>query len=519
MASETFTKEAEEKRPAVQVGDPFTEKLLLEACMELFKTDSIIGIQDMGAAGLTSSSTEMASRAGTGMFLDIDAVPARESGMNAYEALLSESQERMLIVAKRGREETVKGIFEKWGLDIAVIGRVTDDGSLLVHEKGEKVAQIPIELINDLAPAYNRPLSTPQYLNELTTVEVSKLAVPDDLGSCLKTLLSSPNISSKRWIFEQYDHMVRTNSIAGPGSDAAVIRLKGTDKAVAMTTNCNSRYCYLDPYHGAAIAVAESARNLACSGALPLAITDCLNFGNPERPEIMWQFSKAVDGISLAANAFNTPIISGNVSFYNETEETAIYPTPTIGMAGLIEDYRSTLTQWVKHSGDLIVLLGETFEEFGGSEYLSIFHDSLGGSPPRLDLAAETGLVKTLLEATMDGLLNSAHDLSEGGLAVTLAECCFASLNIFGIEVDLNGLKIREDALLFSESQSRAVVSLHRDKLDSLIKIAEKHNTPLNLIGEVGGDMFSIKGLINTPAIELYDSWSSGFERLLFSHV
>ncbi|MER3445855.1 MAG: phosphoribosylformylglycinamidine synthase subunit PurL, partial [Candidatus Dadabacteria bacterium] len=417
MASESFTKEAEEKRPAVQVGDPFTEKLLLEACLELFKTGAVVGIQDMGAAGLTSSSVEMASRAGTGINLNIDSVPRRETGMTPYEVMLSESQERMLIVVQKGKEEVVERIFRKWALDFAVIGEVTDSGRLRVIESGEIAVDLPILPIAEKPPVYRRPYRKPNYIRNINKLKLSSIPVPDDLGTVLLNLLSSPNLSNKKWIYEQYDYMVRTNTIIPPGSDAAVIRIKGTDKSIAITSNCNSRYCYLDPLVGAEIAVAESARNLACSGATPLAITDCLNFGSPEKPEIMWQFKKSVEGISEAARRLGTPVVSGNVSFYNETEGRAIYPTPTIAMVGLISGIRNYTTQWFKNEGDILVLIGETKEELGGTEYLNLIHGLTSGPPPQINIEAESNLITTLIEATEYGILNSAHDLSEGGLA------------------------------------------------------------------------------------------------------
>jgi len=422
MASETFTKEAEEKRPAVQVGDPFTEKLLLEACLELFKTGIVVGIQDMGAAGLTSSSTEMAERAGTGLQIEIDKVPRREKEMTPYEVLLSESQERMLMVVEKGKEQIAEDIFKKWDLDFSVIGEVTETGKLVITDNDELAAEIPINLISEEAPLYNRPIAKPKYLEETRNFDISTVPIPNNLDEVLLTLLSTPTLASKRWIYEQYDYMVRTNTLTLPGSDAAVVRIKGTTKGVAMTVNCNSKYCYLDPYIGAGIAVAESARNLACSGAKPLAITDCLNFGSPENPEVMWQFDQAINGMSEACLKLNTPVVSGNVSFYNETQGTAIYPTPTVGMVGLIENIDTHMTQWFKNEGDLIVLLGQTREEFGGSEYLKEIHGKVCGAPPELNLEMELKLIQALLKASEEGIINSAHDISEGGLAVAISE-------------------------------------------------------------------------------------------------
>lgn len=517
MASETFTREAEEKRPAVQVGDPFTEKLLLEACLELFKTGVVVGIQDMGAAGLTSSSTEMAERAGTGIVLNIDKVPRRETGMTPYEVMLSESQERMLVVLQKGKEEVAEKIFKKWALDFAVIGEVKDTSRLNIFENAKPVVDLPINLITNDAPVYKRPYRKPDYLIDVRKFKISSIPVPNDLNKVFLNLISSPNLSSKRWIYEQYDHMVRTNTVVLPGSDAAVIRIKGTSKAVALTSNCNSRYCYLDPFAGSMIAVAESARNLACSGAVPLAITDCLNFGDPEKPEIMWQFKKAIEGMSEAARVLGTPVVSGNVSFYNETENKGIYPTPTIAMVGLIEDLRKHVTQWLKKEGDILVLLGETKEELGGSEYLKAVHGQVCGPPPRIDLDVESRLIGTLIEATQTRIISSAHDISEGGLAAAIAESCFTPKGPIGVKIKSLYGKIREDILLFGESQSRAIVSLDKKDIHKLENIALNHGIPIELIGIVGGDRLFMEGLIDVPILKAYESWAFGFENSLKS--
>ena len=520
MASETFTKEAEEKRPAVQVGDPFTEKLLLEACLELFKTGIVIGIQDMGAAGLTSSSTEMASRAGTGIKMDIDKVPKREEKMTPYEVMLSESQERMLIVTEKGKENIAKAIFRKWGLDFSAIGEVTSNKRLEVVANGHIVSDIPITLITDEAPVYSRPFKKPAYLKNSRKLNLASIPIPEDLGSVLLKLLSSPTLSNKKWIFEQYDHMVRTNTIIPPGSDSALIRIKGTKKAIALTTNCNSRYCYLDPYTGAMIAVAESARNLACSGAKPLAITDCLNFGSPENPEIMWQFIKSIEGLAEAANFLGTPIVSGNVSFYNETAGKAIYPTPSVAMVGLIEDADKHITQWFKDEGDIIVILGKTGEEIGGSEYLRQIHGLACGMPPKIDLKIESSLIEALLEASKTGIIKSLHDLSEGGLAIALAESCFTPSGAVGASIRIhNNHQMREDAILFSESQSRVLASLADKDLPYLEKICRFYSLPMKMIGEVKGDSMLIEGLIDIPVQDAYRVWNNGFENLFKSYA
>ncbi len=474
----------------------------------------------MGAAGLTSSSTEMAERAGTGIKLNIDRVPRRETGMTPYEVMLSESQERMLVVIQKGKEEVAQKVFKKWELDFAVIGEVTDSKKLDIFENGTKVVDLPIGLITEDAPVYRRPSKKPAYLAKVKRLKTSSIPLPEDLGRVFLTLISSPNLSSKRWIYEQYDHMVRTNTTIPPGSDAAVIRIKGTTKAVALTSNCNSRYCYLDPYTGAVIAVAESARNLACSGAVPLAITDCLNFGNPGKPEIMWQFKKCIEGMSDAAKALDTPVVSGNVSFYNETEDNAIYPTPTVAMVGLIEDVRKQVTQWFKKEGDILVLLGETREELGGSEYLKMVHGLVSGSPPEIDLESESRLIRTLLEATKMGMLNSAHDLSEGGLAIAVAESCFTPSGAVGVKIkSLVNSQVREDALLFGESQSRVLASIDKNNLNAFEKIALKHGTPMQVIGEVGGDRFFIDGLIDIPIKKASESWAFGFESIFKSKI
>jgi len=518
MASETFTKEAEEKRPAVQVGDPFTEKLLLEACLELFKTDAVVGIQDMGAAGLTSSSTEMAERAGTGIKIDIDKVPRREESMGAYEVMLSESQERMLMVLKKGKEETAEKIFKKWGLDFSIIGEVTDDSTLKLTEDGKLVCDIPISLIADEAPLYDRPSSEPEYQKSVRELDISEIPVPEDLGRVLLTLLSSPTLASKRWIYEQYDYMVRTNTTALPGGDSAVIRIKDTDKALGMTVNCNSKYCYLDPYWGTAIAVAECARNLAASGAKPLAITDCLNFGNPEKPGVMWQFKQAIDGMKDAVVKFNTPVVSGNVSFYNETEERAVYPTPTIGMVGLIPDVNNQMKPWFRKEGDIVVLLGETKAELGGSEYLEQVHGKVSGAPPALDFDTEIKLIDTLLKASEKGILQSAHDLSEGGLAVALAESCFSPEGNIGVIINIP-TELRDDALLFSETQSRALVSLDERNLENLTNIAKESGVKTEVIGKVGGERLYIENLVDISITQAFSAWDTGFKNILKSHA
>lgn len=523
LASHEFDEKSEEKRPTVQVGDPFTEKLLLEACLELMSKDLIVGIQDMGAAGLTSSSSEMASRAGTGIEIELSLVPRREEGMTPYEIMLSESQERMLIVAKKGKEKEVQEIFKKWDLDAVVIGRVTEDGILRVRDNGIIAAEIPAKALAEEGPIYDRPIKRPGFQDEIQRLELSKIPLPEDYNNVMLRLLSSPTIASKEWVYEQYDHMVRTNTVVLPGSDAAVIRIKGTNKALTITTDCNSRYCYLDPFLGGALAVTEAARNIVCSGGRPLAITDCLNFGNPEKPEVMWQFSESVDGISEAARRLKTPIVSGNVSFYNETKDQGIYPTPIIGMVGIIDDVEKSMTQWFKREGDIIVLLGESEEDLGGSEYLYIINGLEKGRPPRLDLNREIMIQKVCLEAIKEGIINSAHDCSEGGLAIALAECCISGRKPVGAEIKLEESGLRADALLFGESASRIILSLHEGNLGKLEKIAKAKDVPLSILGRVGGDRLKIRLTVNgsqlmaidLPIKDLEDQWRKAIKRLL----
>lgn len=521
LASHEFDEKSEEKRPTVQVGDPFTEKLLLEACLELMGKDLIVGIQDMGAAGLTSSSSEMASRAGTGIEIELSLVPRREERMTPYEVMLSESQERMLIVAKKGREREVIDIFKKWDLEGVVIGKVTENGMLRVRDNGMIVAEIPAKALAEEGPLYNRTIKRPDSQDELQRLDQSKIPMPSDYNDVLLRLLSSPTIASKEWVFEQYDHMVRTNTVVLPGSDAAVIRVKGTDKALAIITDCNSRYCYLDPFVGGALAVAEAARNIVCSGGRPLAITDCLNFGNPEKPEVMWQFSEAIDGIGEACRRLKTPVISGNVSFYNETKDQGIYPTPVIGMVGIIDDVEKSMTQWFKKKGDIIVLLGENGEDLGGSEYLYMIHGLEKGRPPSLNLNKEIMVQSVCHQAIKEGLVHSAHDCSEGGLAVALSECCISGRDPLGADIDLDDYVIRTDALLFGESASRIILSLDEENLVELEKIAKAKEVPISILGRVGGDRLKIRLTVNgsrftaidLPISNLEDQWRDGIKR------
>jgi phosphoribosylformylglycinamidine synthase len=510
MASQSFSEEKEQRRPTVQVGDPFTEKLLLEACLELMETDIIVGIQDMGAAGLTSSSAEMAARGGAGVQLDLSRVPLREQGMTPYEILLSESQERMLLVAKKGAEDEVKRIFDKWDLDAAVVGEVTDDQQFRAFFNNLEVACIPIRALTKEAPVYQRPAERPKRHEQLEQLDLAKIAEPADLGETLKLLLGSPNIASKEWVYRQYDHFVRSSTVVAPGADAAVLRVKGTDKGLALTVDGNSRYCYLDPYVGGALAVAEAARNLACVGARPIGLTDCLNFGSPENREVMWQFSQVIGGMRDACIALKVPVVSGNVSFYNETDGVPIYPTPTVGMVGLLAKLERVITPWFKSGGEVVVLLGRTREELGGSEYLKIVHGLVKGTPPWIDLRLEQAVQHCCLEAIERGILLSAHDLSDGGLAVALAECCVGGPDKpLGVRIEVREM-IRGDALLFSESQSRIVVSVEEKNLGQLQQIAAERNVPMQVMGSVGGTRFTIQPLLQLPVEELRAIWTSG---------
>ncbi|THJ20777.1 MAG: phosphoribosylformylglycinamidine synthase subunit PurL [Nitrospira sp. CG24D] len=524
MASDSFDDQSEKKRPTVQVGDPFQEKLLLEACLELMAGDLLVGIQDMGAAGLTSSSCEMASRAGNGIDLDLTHVPRREPGMTPYELMLSESQERMLMVAKAGKEEECIRICKKWDLDVAVVGKVTGDGILRVFDQGKIVAEIPAKSLADDGPRYERPYSPPGYQDMLTNLNYDALPDVKDANAALLALLESPTIASKRWVYEQYDHMVRTNTMVRPGSDAAVVRIKGTNKAVAMTVDCNSRYCLLNPYEGARLAVAEAARNLACSGAEPIGLTDCLNFGNPERPDIMWQFVMAIEGMKDACEHFKIPIVSGNVSFYNETNGLSIYPTPMLGMVGLIESVDKTMTQWFREDGDDIILLGATREDLGGSEYLKVQHSREQGSPPYLNLETEQTVQSCVLQLIHSGLIQSAHDCSDGGLAVALAECCMSGPGqMRGAVVRLTPGRQRIDSILFGESQSRIIVSAKPAQRQAVLDQAQQMDVPVTVVGAVGGaslviyvgDERSTTKTVDLPVATIADRWGLSLERRL----
>src|SRR5262245_34370006 len=512
LASAEFDAEASDKRPAVQVGDPFTEKLLLEACLALIETDHLVAIQDMGAAGLTSSSLEMAGRGGLGIVIDLDAVPLREK-MTAYEILLSESQERMLLVAKAGHEAAVQQLFARWDLQACVIGHLTDDGVFRARFGGRDVCALPVAALTESAPVYRRPAEEPPRLEELQRLDLAEIPEPTDYTRTLQTLLESPNLCSREWIYRQYDQLVGGGTVVRPGADGAVVRVEGTRRALALTVDCNSRYCLMDPYLGAVLAVAEAARNLVAVGAQPLGVSDCLNYGNPEKPDVMWQFQQGVAGIRDACLALGTPIVSGNVSFYNETEGRSIPPTPTIAMVGLVEDVEAHVTPWWKAEGDVIVLLGRTREELGASEYLAVIHGIVRGAPPWIDLEAEKRLHRFCLEAVRERLFRSLHDVGEGGLAVALAECSFGGPGL-GARVDVEQ-GLRMDALLFGESQSRMLASLKRRHLGRLRDMARRDDVPFTVLGEVRGHSLVIGDAVDLPLDAARERWQHALERRL----
>jgi len=490
MASAEFGEDLEEKRPNVQVGDPFKEKLLLEACLEVMEKNLIIGIQDMGAAGLTCSTSEMAANSGTGMEIELDLVPQREEGMTPYEIMLSESQERMLLVATKDTVEDVQAIFAKWDLDAVIIGHVTEGNRLKVRAGGEIMVDVPVDAIVNSCPIYHRPSQKPAYLSETKVAGLPQ--PPQDYNKAFLQILSQPTIANKEWVYRQYDHMVQINTVFLPGTGASLLRLKGKNSALAMTLDGNALYCYLDPRTGGKIAVAEACRNLACVGARPLGVTNCLNFGNPEKPEIMWQFKEAIEGIAEACSLFNIPVTGGNVSFYNETEGTPIHPTPVLGIVGIVDDVRKAVSPGFKNKGDVILLLGENKEELNGTEYLRALHGREEGTPPQIDLAVEKRVQDFCIEAISKNLLASAGDISEGGLAVCLAEGAFSSDDLHGCEVNLES-GIRTDALFFGETQSRIVVTIEPKNLQDVWSLAEKRGVPIARIGLVGGGNISIR--------------------------
>ncbi len=487
MSSDSFTEASKSLRPTVQVGDPFTEKLLLEACLELFKTDHVVGIQDMGAAGLTSSSFEMAGKTGAGIKMNLDKVPARESGMTPYEFMLSESQERMLICAKRGSEQAIIDIFEKWDLDVAVIGEVTDTGRMELFWHGEKCADMPIAPVSEEAPILNRPTMRPAYLDEVNAKTVESFSTVED-QKAYEILLGALEVADKAWIYNQYDSMVQTNTTKGPGSlDASAIRIKENGKALSMSADCNPRYCYIDPRKGAALAVVESGRNVAMSGARPLAITDCLNFGNPENPEVMWQFAQCCEGIKEACIALYTPVVSGNVSLYNETNGVSVFPTPAIAMVGLNDDQNKVLPSVFQKEGNTLLLVGETKGAFGGSLYIKALYGETAGSLGEFDYTKELALWELVIEANKKGLLKCAKDVNLGGIAIALSK--MAAVSSIGIEADVTVENSRD---IFDESQSRAILEVESDAVDEVIAMANAVDLSITKIGTIGGDKVKI---------------------------
>ena len=524
FASEEISEKSESKRPSVQVGDPFTEKLLLEATLEIIKNGWLIGIQDMGAAGISCSTSEMSAKGKSGMKINLDKVPLREKGMTAYEIMLSESQERMLCCVKKGYEEKVKEVFNKWDLNCEIIGEVTNDGLLHIDYQGEHKATIPsFELVlGGGAPVYIREQKEPDYLEETRNFDFNNLSEPQNLKDTFLKVFSSPNIVSKQWVYHQYDTMVRTNTIVGPGCDSAVIYLKGTNKALAMKTDCNARYVYLNPKEGTKLAVAECARNIVCSGGVPLGVTNCLNFGNPYKPEIYWQFAQAISGMGEACRKFDTPVTGGNVSFYNESPEAAVYPTPTIGMVGLVEDLSHITTSFFKDEGDVIFLLGEDKEEIGGSEYLKVIHNKVAGDCPQINLDEEKNLQEILLKLIRKGLIKSAHDVSEGGIITAIAECCIINQEKqIGCEVEIP-IKSRKDFSLFSESQSRIIITTspsNSPKLEQELKLEREYSSSIKFtrLGTVGGSSLKIKNIFEITITKLSDIYYETIPRIMSS--
>jgi phosphoribosylformylglycinamidine synthase len=522
MASATFDEHAHERRPTVQVGDPFTEKLLLEACLEAMASGAVLGIQDMGAAGLACCTSEMPARAGTGMDVELSRVPQREIAMTPYEILLSESQERMLLVAARGREDEIRRIFAKWELDAVEIGTVTGDSVLTVRLAGEIVAQVPVEALADV-PRYEKPTAVPDWLAERRAFDPLTLPAPRDLDETLVTLLASPTIASKAWAFRQYDQQVGINTLVLPGSDATVLRVKGTRRALAVATDGNGRQVFLDPRAGAAMAVCEAARNVSCAGGRPLGVTDCLNFGSPERPEILWQFAEAIDGIAAACRALELPVVGGNVSFYNETrgalDVQAILPTPIIGVVGLLEDAGRLATQWFKREGNRIALLGGDAVSFGGSEYLWALHRRLAGTLAPLDLELERRVQTAVQTAVGAGLASAAHDCAEGGLAVALAEACVTGPEPVGCAVTLPVAGRRTDLTLFGEGPSRVVVAVEASRVPEFEALMAESAIPWGWIGATGGERLRIavgtETVIDAALDTLGRAWRTGFERHL----
>jgi len=528
FASVELTEESENRKSNVQMGDPFCEKLLIEATLEALKTGHVVGIQDMGAAGITCSTCETSAKAGTGMRIDVKKVPVRETHMTPYEIMLSESQERMLAIVDKGHEDEVMAVFKKWGLQAVVVGEVTDDGLVHVYDGDDLVAQVPAKSLADEAPTYYLETEEPAYLAGLQNYDLSNIPEPTDYNEALLKILGAPTIASKRWVYEQYDHMVQTNTAVLPGSDAAVLRIRGSKKAVAVVTDCNGRYCYLDPFVGAQIAVAEAARNLACSGARPAGTTDCLNFGNPEKPECFWQFKRAVEGLAEACELFNAPVISGNVSLYNETPDGSIYPTPAIGMLGIIDDAEKRCTSEFKDAGDVIILIsglrydsGEKhsvceLESIGGSEYLKTIHGIVAGRPPMLDMSREKHVHDAVLKGIDKGVIKSAHDCADGGLAIALAESCIQGG--IGADVKLTA-NCAPAASLFAETQSRIIVSATPDNLGALREIVDDCKAECTVLGKTGGHDMRITindvEVVNVPVTDLESCYQNSIPNMM----
>lgn len=518
FASEEISEESESKRPNVQVGDPFTEKLLLEATLELIHSGAVAGIQDMGAAGITCSTSEMSAKGECGMKINLDFVPLRDSDMSGYEIMLSESQERMLVVVHKGQEETAKEIFDKWDLNCVQIGEIIEEPNVKIYHKGNLEADIPAEplVLGGGAPVYKRETIEPSYFQETRDFDFNSLPEPENYNEVLLKLLASPNITNKNWVYTQYDTQVRTNTMLLPGGDASVVRIKDTKKALAMKTDCNGRYVYLNPHKGGIIAVCESARNVACTGAIPLAITNCLNFGNPYNPEVYFQFSEAIRGMGDACKTLETPVTGGNVSFYNQSKDYAVFPTPTIGMIGLLEDYDKMITSNFKDEGDVIILLGDNSHNgIDGSEYLNTIQNLVKGDAPYINLEEDKKLIGTLLEAADKKLLKSAHDISDGGLAVALAECCIADKNKpVGCKINFD-FNTRKDFVLFNESQGRVLVSVEKNNLLPLKLLCEKNKLEYAEIGETSSGEFSINNTITLSLDALSDAYFNSLEKIM----
>jgi phosphoribosylformylglycinamidine synthase subunit PurL len=500
------------EHPPIPQGNPYLEKKIIEACLELVEKNLILGMQDLGAAGLISSSCEMASKGNCGIELDLSLVPRKEKDMTPREIMLSETQERMLLVANPNKQEKIAEIFSKWGIEYTIIGRVTSDGILRLKEKDEIVAEVPAKSLAEDVPLRYYTSKEPANLKKIQELDLEDIPQPADFNKVLLQLLSSPNICNKNWIFKDGKRISSkgTKAILFPGDDAGILKIEGSRKAIALTVDGNGRYCYLNPFLGGKIAVAEAARNLSCKGFIPMAITDNLNFGNPGKEEIFWQLEESVKGISEACEAFDVPVISGNVSLNNESNGKAIYPSPIIGMAGIIEDFDQVCTMPFKNDGDLVVLLGESKEELGGSEYLKVIHNIEKGLPPQLDLSLEKSVQDVCRESIQSGIISSAHDCSDGGLAVTLAECCITGNK--GLKVDFETNKIRNDAFLFGETQSRIIVSLSENNLENLKAITDKYEIPVQLLGKIEGNSLKIGNLLNLEIKQLKIAWESKIE-------